>query len=159
MIMFYYGYDGYEWRSKDIFRLEIMLLILFVLFTIHEIYQLITIILFVFLPKSLKSKFSEKVIEEKKFSKPKSRLLLLFLGNNFLQLYLSQDLYQMEVEEGEKLVSFDKSNNCSSSPSNPPTYQPIPEINESKSNKQSNKIERGDIELIDFDHNNYTLED
>ena len=99
----YDSYDGYEWRSKDIFRLEIMLLILFVLFTIHEIYQLITIILFVFLPKSLKSKFSEKVIEEKKFSKPKSRLLLLFLGNNFLQLYLSQDLYQMEVEEGEKL--------------------------------------------------------
>jgi hypothetical protein len=42
MIMFQYGYDHYEWRVKDVYRFEIMLLIIFVLFTSREIYQLIT---------------------------------------------------------------------------------------------------------------------
>mmetsp|Transcript_21112 Transcript_21112/g.30520 ORF Transcript_21112/g.30520 Transcript_21112/m.30520 type:complete len:889 (-) Transcript_21112:159-2825(-) len=42
MIQFFYGYDGYEWRTTEVFVLEVMLLIVFTLFTLREIYQLIT---------------------------------------------------------------------------------------------------------------------
>jgi hypothetical protein len=62
MIMFQYGYEGYEWRVKDVFRFEIMMLVIFVLFTLREIYQLITKRLVWLLPVNIRMKFIKEKI-------------------------------------------------------------------------------------------------
>jgi hypothetical protein len=57
MIMFQYGYGEYEWRVKDVYRFEMMLLIIFVLFTAREIYQLVTKRLIWLLPDRMRRWF------------------------------------------------------------------------------------------------------
>jgi hypothetical protein len=60
MIMFQYGYGEYEWRVKDVYRFEIMLLVIFALFTIREIYQLVTKRLVWLLPDRVRQCFHKR---------------------------------------------------------------------------------------------------
>ncbi|CAE7460485.1 unnamed protein product, partial [Symbiodinium microadriaticum] len=42
IIQYYYGMDGYEWRVREVYVLEVMMLCIFILFVLRESHQLIT---------------------------------------------------------------------------------------------------------------------
>lgn len=158
MIMYQYGYGGYEWRTKDVFRFEVLLLILFVLFTIREIYQLITIRLVVFLPESLKNKFKKNTIHQKKISEPKSTPIIVDRRQRSAIVPISRSS-STGASGGSNNNNY-YNNSGPSSPSKLPQYQPIiQEINESmiseEKEKEKEKKGRGEIALVDINGNSH----